>query len=147
MIKSCEKEKMRGCFRMKVYRSGKLIETYEDDNLIVSGAKSAMAALIAGNGAGKSITQIAFGTNGDVPTPDDTAITQPFAKGVTAVSYPETGQVEFSWDLLTGESNSKAILEFGLILEDGTLFARKHRPAPIHKDSDIALEGQWLIIF
>jgi len=40
-----------------------------------------------------------------------------------------------------------AINEFGLLTSDGTLFARKNRNTPINKDSDIALEGQWIIYF
>jgi hypothetical protein len=40
MIKFKENEGARGCFRMKVYRKNKLVETYEDNNLIVNGAKA-----------------------------------------------------------------------------------------------------------
>jgi hypothetical protein len=46
-----------------------------------------------------------------------------------------------------GEANGKAIMEFGLICTDGTLFARKNRAKAIEKDSDISLEGKWRIIF
>jgi hypothetical protein len=136
---------MHGQFRLKVYRKGKLIETYEDHNLIVDGAKAALALMLAGQGDGKNVTSIAFGTRGDVPVPEDTEITEPFTKAVTSISFPATGQVQFNWNLLTTEANGKAILEFGLLLADGTLFARKTRAEPINKDSDIALEGQWLI--
>jgi hypothetical protein len=96
---------------------------------------------------GKSIARIAFGTSGDVPTPEDTEITGPFVKPLSGVSFPETGGVEFQWDLLSTEANGKAILEFGLLCADGTLYARRNRATPINKDSDIALEGQWIINF
>jgi hypothetical protein len=137
---------LRGEFWMKVYRKGRLIEEYEDRNIIVDGARSAIARLISGDGAGKNINRIAFGTSNAAPSPDNTAITGAFAKNFIGYSYPMTGQVLFSWDLLTTEANGKGILEFGLLCADGTLFARKTRTKPLEKDSDISIEGQWLII-
>jgi len=136
---------MSGCFRMRVYRKGKLIEQYEDKNLIVNGARQAAAQLIAGSGSGKHIAKIAFGTNGNIPTPDDTEITAPFVKNLSGVTYPVLGRAEFAWKLLASEANGKAIIEFGLLCEDGTLWARKVREEAIPKGPDIALEGEWLI--
>jgi hypothetical protein len=138
---------MRGCFTMRVFRRGKLIEVYRDHNLIVSGAQNAAARLLAGEGEGKRIARIAFGTSGNIPTPDDTEITGPFIKAILAFSYPALGQVEFKWKLLSNEANGKAIIEFGLLCEDGTLFARKIRQKAIPKEPDISLEGEWVIIF
>lgn len=138
---------LQGIFRLKVFKKGKLIETYEDTNLIVSGAKEALAHLLAGQGTGKNLTSIGFGVNGNVPLPEDTALKNAFVKDVTKITFPSAGHVEFSWDLLTTEANGKEIIEFGLLLQDGTLFSRKTRKKPISKDSDIALEGQWEIIF
>ncbi|MDR1127700.1 MAG: hypothetical protein LBL20_00165 [Treponema sp.] len=138
---------MRGVFRMRIYRRGTLIEYYEDHNLIVDGARAAMTRLIAGNGTGKNLNRIAFGTNGDMSVPGDTSITSPFTKSFDRVSYPASNQVEFAWSLATTEANGKAISEFGLLCVDGSLFARKNRGKPINKDSDIAIDGQWVIIF
>jgi len=138
---------MRGRFIMRVYKRGKLIEEYKDDNLIVNGAKDAAAHLLAGDMANKYISKIAFGTSGNIPTPDDTAITSPFIKNISGVGYPALGNAEFRWNLLAPEANGKLIMEFGLLCEDGTLFARKIREKAIPKESDIALEGEWIIIF
>jgi hypothetical protein len=138
---------MKGCFIMRVYKSGKLIEVYEDHNLIVNGAKDAAAHLLAGDIDGKYISKIAFGTSGNIPTPDDTALKEPFIKKISAVGYPALGHVEFRWNLLASEANGKGITEFGLVCEDGTLFSRKVRDKAIPKESDIALEGEWIIIF
>jgi hypothetical protein len=136
---------MQGCFTMRVYRRGKLIEEYKDRNLIVNGAREAAARLIAGAGSGKHIAKIAFGTSGNIPTPDDAEITSPFIKPLSGVSYPGEGVAEFHWSLLASEANGKAILEFGLLCEDGTLWARKVRAEAIPKEADIALEGEWQI--
>jgi len=138
---------MRGVFRMRVYRNGKLIETYEDHNLIVNGAKDAAAHLLGGDVNGKHVSKIAFGTSGNIPTPDDTAVTSPFVKNISSVGYPALGHAEFRWNLLSHEANGKLIMEFGILCEDGTLFARKVREKAIPKESDIALEGEWIIIF
>jgi len=138
---------MRGIFVMRVYRNGKLIEVYKDKNLIVNGAKDAATHLLSGDSEGKHISKIAFGTSGNIPTPDDTEISSPFVKNISAVGYPAQGHAEFSWRLTESEANGKPIMEFGLLCEDGTLFARKVRENAIPKESDIALEGEWIIIF
>jgi hypothetical protein len=147
MISVKESVSMHGEFRLWVYRSGILIEEYADKNLIVNGARTVMAHLVAGDGSGKPINRISFGTNGAAPSPSNTTITSPFTKAITNFSYPASGQVQINWNLLVGEANGKGIMEFGLLCSDGTLFARKNRAKAIEKDSDISLEGQWIITF
>jgi hypothetical protein len=155
---------------MTVRKAGEIIEQYEDHNLIVNNAKLLMAHLIAGDTTGKFITNIAFGTNGTTPTPDDTMITNPFSKPVNGVTYPgyiteEVNwgpvlglptdlttewlgyQVQFNWELLTSEDNGQAIREFGLLSGNQTLFNRKTRNSPINKEPDISIEGSWIITF
>ena len=79
-VKIQETAGLRGVFRLKVWKKGKLIETYEDHNLIVSGAKEALTKLLAGQGVGKNLTSIGFGANGNVPLPEDTALKDAFVK-------------------------------------------------------------------
>jgi hypothetical protein len=142
---------MRGIFTMNVYKgedeNRKLIETFENHNLIVNLARVSMAHLIAGDVANRSMRSIAFGTNGTTPTVGDTEITDPFVKDLGGVTYPQTGQVRFAWNLGISEANGKAIMEFGLLTADGKLFCRRTRATPINKESDISLEGTWTIIF
>jgi hypothetical protein len=138
---------VRGDFHIRVYWRGKLIEEYEEHNLIVNSARLAMTKLVAGAGTGKNINRIAFGTNGNIPVAGDTAITSPYTKNISSISYPANNKVEFAWSLGTDEANGKAISEFGLLCADGSLFARKSRTKPLNKDSDIAIDGQWIIIF
>jgi hypothetical protein len=147
MVKLDENVSMKGIFELKVYRSGKLIEKIEDHNLVTNGAKTQAAHLIAGNVSGRNINRIAFGTNGIGPDLTDTLITGQWAKPISGLSYPSNGRVQFNWELLVTENNGMEIREFGLLTEDGTLFSRKTRANPIHKASDISLEGQWTIIF
>lgn len=137
---------MRGDFCLRVLRGGQVIETYHDPNMIMDVAKDALAQLLAGDGAGKVVTTIGFGTDGNGPSPDDEALTSAYTKDVSGHSYPSAGRVQFNWTLSTTEANGKSIREFGLIASDGTLIARKTRGA-IDKDDDISLDGSWTIIF
>jgi hypothetical protein len=147
---------MRGEFHVQIYRGGKIIEDYGSQNLIVEGAREIMAYLLSG-AEGKSISKIALGTSGSIPDPSDTIITNAFIKEISGYSYPALGEVEIEWHLLTTEANGLAIREFGLLSEEGVLFARKIRekevggekvPAEaIYKEEDISIDGQWRIIF
>jgi len=90
-IKQKDSAGMRGSFRLKIYKNGKLTEVYEERNLIVNSARTIMAHLLAGDVEGGSITDIAFGTNANVPAPEDTEITGVFSKPVTEILYPALG--------------------------------------------------------
>ena len=140
---------MEGILRYKVFNNGVLLEEVEEKNLIVNGARNQMARLIAGDFQGRNITKIAFGVSGTAPVVGDETLTNPFIKELSGFSFPEMGQVQFDWELTIHEANGKAILEFGLITEDDTLFSRRIRDngKPIHKESDISIIGQWIIIF
>ena len=138
---------VKGILRYTVLKNGIPIEQVEDHNLIVTGARIQMAHLAAGDFTGRNIKKIAFGTNGTPPTLADTMITNAFSKNVLGFSYPEDGQVQIDWDLLVMEANGLAILEFGLITANGVLYSRRIRENPLHKESDISLEGQWTLIF
>jgi hypothetical protein len=140
---------VKGILRYTVFKNRIPVETVEDHNLIVNGAFFQLAHLLGGDVSGREIGGIAFGTNGTNPVPADSLITNRFAKDITGVSYPHQNEVCFDWNLLVTENNGMAILEFGLLTADGTLFSRRIRESkkPIYKESDISLEGQWTIIF
>ena len=158
----------RGIFKMTVRKAGEIIEVYEDHNMIVNNAKLLMAHLIGGDTSGRSITKIGFGTNNATPLPDNASLTNPYVKQIGSISFPGFStddinvgpifglpddlivayygyQVQFDWELLTTEGNGRAISEFGLISENNTLFSRRARNNPIHKESDISIEGSWII--
>jgi hypothetical protein len=147
MEKVFEKVALRGIFEMKVYKSGKLIEEYSDNNLIVNVAKNQMAHLVAGDVAGRHITKIAFGVSNTDPDPTDSVITGQWSKSILGFSFPEIGRVKFDWILDVTENNGMAIREFGLLSANGELFARKTRVNPLNKEPDISVEGHWIIIF
>jgi hypothetical protein len=142
-----EKAALRGRLCYTVFKNGVPVEKFEDNNLIVNGARLQMAHLIAGDVEDRSIASIAVGTEGTTPDVEDTEITDAFIKSVDGFEYPANGQVQINWKLLVSEANGKAIREFGLLTTNGTLFARRIRTNPIYKESDISIEGEWIIIF
>ena len=138
---------LRGDFVMRVLdRDGKVIDTYEDHNMIVNLARVAMSQLVSEGTEGKIITKFAVGTSNVTATPSDTGLTDPYVNEILSHDFPEDGSVKFNWRLDYDEANEKNVTEFGLLCADGSLFSRKVRSA-IYKASDIAFEGEWTIIF
>ena len=139
--------RVSGHFHMEVHRGAALVEVIDEPNLVVVGSKTCLSRLIGGAVSGKSVTNIGFGTNGAAPVSGNTALTGTFSKALDAVSYPASNQVRFAWSLGTGEANGMAIMEFGLLAGDGTLFARKTRSAAFNKDADVTVSGTWTLTF
>ncbi|GHV79113.1 hypothetical protein AGMMS49944_09040 [Spirochaetia bacterium] len=149
MLNFSEKQQAKGILSYRVFKNGVLVEEVEEENLIVTVGRTTMAKLLAGDAAGNPVTKISLGTSGLTPALTDTAITNPYTKNLNSYSFPGAGQVQFNWSLGTGEANGKAILEFGLLCSDNSLFSRRIRESgkPINKEADISLEGTWTIIF
>ena len=106
-----------------------MIECEQGENLIVSAASDPLAHLLAGEGQGKAATQIGFGISATEASEGDTALVGAYVKPLTGHDYPAAGRVRFRWALGSAEANGKQIREFGLLASDGTLIARKVRPA------------------
>lgn len=136
-----------GDFYLEVFRRGKLIEVFEEKNLIVVGSQQAHAKLLGGDVTGQSVTQIGFGTGTVAPAFGNTALTSAYTKALDGHSYPATNQVQFAFSLGTTEANGVAISEFGLLTASGALYSRKTRTAPLNKDSDLTFQGNWTISF
>lgn len=138
---------VRGFVTLNVFRKGKLIDCWQDRNLVVNGSKPIQAQLLGGSFTGNNITQIGFGSGLTAAAAGNTGLTTPFLKALDGVTYPATGQVCFAFSLASAKSNGLSIGEFGLFAANGTLFARKVRFGALVKDTDIALSGTWTIIF
>jgi hypothetical protein len=145
-MKTTEQIAPVGIFEIKVFdRAGNLVQHAVERNLIVNGGYNALARLLGGDVANRSIDRIAFGDNGTAPAEGNTGLTNPIYKEVTP-SYPSTGEVAFAWELDYAEGNGKNIREFGLFTVGTVLFSRKARSV-IAKTSDIRLEGTWRVLF
>lgn len=139
---------LRGSLEIVVKRRGKVIERDGEHNLIVNVARTNMARLLAGEGENRIINRVAVGTNGATPSPDDTKITNAFVKPISGFTYPTPTSVRFDFTILEHEANGLAIVEFGLIAADGSLFARRTRNGKvIEKEADLEIDGYWTILF
>lgn len=139
---------LKGLFYLEIIcaKTGKILEKYRDNNLVVNGGRTAVVTLLGAATAGKQLTKLSVGTNGTAPVGTDTAITGAFTKNLGAVSYPTISSVKFEFQLGAGDANGIGIREFGIVCLDDTLFARKTREL-INKNSDIILNGSWTISF
>lgn len=139
---------LKGLFYLEVIcaKTGKIIETYQDNNLVVNGGRTAVVTLLGAATSGKQLTKLSVGTNGTAPVGTDSAITGAFTKNLGTVSYPTISSVKFDFQLGATDANGIAIREFGIVCADNTLFARKTREL-INKNSDIILNGSWTISF
>lgn len=136
-----------GLFVLDIFRNGKLIEHFEEKNLIVDNSKQMHAKMLGGSVANQSVTQFGVGTNGTAPVGGNTALTGAFLKAIDGVTYPATNQVQFAFSLSTTEANGMALLEFGLFTPTNVLYARKVRTAALNKDVDLTINGSWTISF
>lgn len=139
---------LKGVFALQVIdaKTGAILEDYIDRNLVVNGGRESVMKLLGEGTFNKRLTKIAFGTNSTNPVGTDTAITGAFTKALGTVSYPTISSVKYDWTLGALEGNGINIVEFGILSDDSTLFARKVR-ALIIKNSDIILNGSWTISF
>lgn len=137
----------RGFLDYVVWRRGQIIECVREENLVVDTSKLMLSRLLGGDVTNRSVTQIGVGTNGTAPVGGNTALTSQFAKAIDGHSYPTSSSINFAFSLGAGDANGMAILEFGLLAADGTLFSRKTRASALNKASDITVSGTWLIQF
>jgi hypothetical protein len=135
---------------------------HEKHNLIVNGARKALAHLIAEAPANYRITQFKLGTGGhgvDILTPvsptiNDTDLETPvFTKNISSFQYLPSGaetSVEFTIVVDLAEANGGGVVaytEAGLLCADGvTLFARETFPAVV-KNANRRISFIWSILF
>lgn len=138
-----------GLFRLEVIdQNKKVIDTYEDNNLIVLTGRTAVRDILADTSLGISgcVTKVAVGTDNTATAPEDENLSDKAYGTIIDVEYPDDYSARFVWELGYGEGNGKLIAEYGLFTENEKLFARKVRPT-IEKDSFISLRGTWTILF
>lgn len=133
-------------FNVKDVKTGKILQTFDDHNIIVNGALLATVKLLGNTDSPSPVTKIAFGTSATSPAYTDASITNPYTKDLDDVHIESNNtSVTFDFSLGTAEDNGVTIAEIGLLCTDGTLFARRVFPSAIVKNVNVALEGTWTI--
>lgn len=137
-----EQLKINGVLTLKAYKNGRLEWVKKDNNLIVSNGYISLLNALIGT-ANKYISKVQIGTNGITAVAGDTAITNPVDLTIDSTTITSSKlTINFSMDAATG--NGTTFAEFGLILQDGGLFARKAW-APFEKIVDLTINGTWEI--
>lgn len=124
----------------------KVLRKVEQNNLVVTLGRTNLTKLLAGDAAGKAVTQISVGTSNTAAALTDTNITNEVSKAITGITYPANNVVHFETTLLNADANGLTLREAGLKLSDNTLFARIVY-ADFVKTSANKLKLEWLIEF
>jgi len=156
---------LKGSVKCWVEEDGVKTLLHEKSNLIVNGARKALAHLIAEAAAIYRIDYFKLGTGGHAPgdilTPVSPTITDTqleelaFTKAIDHVNDtylptpPAETSVKFTVVVEKAEGNGSgtvAYTEAGLFCSDGTMFARETFPA-IVKNSTRRVTFEWSILF
>lgn len=137
--------RVSGLFELRVWRGDELVVHERENNLVVNGVRSTIAQRLGAASPGRIISRFGVGTRAAAPLPTDAALTGGYDRNLLGFDHPQPEQVRFIWALDYAEANGLAIVEFGLLTEDGTLVARVVRGAAIDKTSDVRLEGTWTL--
>ena len=143
MIGFTERNNFRGNVHLEIRKNGKIIETDEDHNLIVTVGHTQLAKMLGGAYTGH-ITHIGVGTGSVNADNGDTGLTGTVKIPVASVEY-SGAMVKFNFTIGSSDANGLSIREFGLFFADGTLFSRRVRKSIIGKESDISITGYWEI--
>jgi hypothetical protein len=137
-----EKIGIKGFLTLKFYDKGVLVKEDKGNNLIVGNGYTKLLSMLSGvDGIGISKVQagteqeFADGTNTEIATPVDLAITSRTIAG---------GKLILDFQFGAAQGNGTTFCEFGIILGDGSLFARKVWPA-FAKIEDLTINGTWEI--
>lgn len=144
MIHFDKLRRMTGKLYLKGYNfNGEEIFRSKEKNLIVASGYTAAAEALAGV-AGAKIVNVAIGTNGKEPTPEDTNIKNAIIIPLQSVTYLTPATVRFNFTIGYDAANGVNIREFGLMTADGRLFSRRVREV-LEKSQYLTISGMWEI--
>lgn len=133
---------LKGVVTLRFFDKGVLTSEQVAHNLIVSSGENALLSALKGD-ADKFIHKVQIGTRGDAPVAGDTFITSPVDIDILSKTVG-SGKLTITFEIGSATANGKTVAEFGLICNDGTLFARKAW-TPFVKISDLTINGTWEI--
>ena len=134
-----------GLFKLTTYdRNNNILEKYEDNNLIVTQAKTIMRDLL--QSGTDPIINLGIGTSEVIPNITDTSLVNMQVVPITAKIALGDFEVKFEAAIDYDEHNGMAIAEYGLLTQSERLFARKTR-TPIVKDNTLRIELEWIVRF
>lgn len=150
------KQDIIGTVHVVVKEDGKVVDTWDQSNLVVTQGRVEECHIIADGDANRVVTYLAVGTGGHAPgdpftpiTPQmsDTALeTEEFRKLISSYTFPIPTTVEFYTIINETEANGHNITEAGLFCLNNSLFARITFEV-IPKTATRTIEFYWRIIY
>ena len=141
-----EMKNCKGVLTVCVRKNGRVVERWQDNNLIVDAGRIRMAELLGGTKANQHVTHVGIGSGSTPADPGDINLTNLTLVPVKAAVI-DGKTVHFDFFIGTDIGNGTAIREFALFCADETMFSRRVRNGTIEKESDIEIEGYWEIHF
>jgi hypothetical protein len=124
-------------------------ETYPVEGVMgveTKNLKYVLATLVINPTDALKIGKVGFGVGDAVETPDDTGLTSPYIKTITASRINSDNSLTFDYDLLSSEANGKVLKELGLYCNDGVTMVYRERRDTVVKDIDTEISGSITII-
>lgn len=143
-----DKIELTGALHFNVLRAGKVVDTYDNHNMIMTAARQMLAQIVTGEIV-DTIYYIGIGEGTAAESSDDTTLENVCKVPLTGRSVDGT-QAKFEFTIGKNAGNGLNVREFGLFTERGTMFSHKVRDSSAQtliKDSDITIEGYWVINF
>ena len=141
--------KVTGEIHLEVCRNNKIIDVFDDHNLVVDAGRKRLAALAVGkitNYTESYISHIGLGSGSTDETVNDTVLENQQLFPLTNVEV-NGRDVQCDFFIANNEAIGLSIHELGLFCSDGTMFSHRVRQGVIEKYDDIELRGYWKLHF
>lgn len=138
---------LEGHLYLRVERRGRVVEEWNDHNLIMDAARPRIRDLCSGEMTNTFISHLGVGEGQRAATPTDTSLERCVMVPFSNVGKPDATTARFGFLIGPDIANGLAIREFGLFCGDGILFAKRVRDRVIEKDADVSIFGYWDIHF
>ena len=138
-----------GDIHLEVIRDKKIIDKFDDHNLVVDVGRKRLAALAAGkvgSYAESYISHIGLGSGSTTETVNDTELENQQLFPLTSIEV-DGRDVKCNFFIANDEAVGLAIHELGLFCADGTMFSHRVRQGIIEKYEDIEVRGYWILHF
>lgn len=147
-VRATLKDKVKpvtGEVHFRVYKQGKIIDSFDDHNLVVDAGRIRLANLAAGKTTA-AITHIGVGSGSTVENVADTELENQQLFPLTSIEV-NGRDVQCNFFIANNQAIGLKIREFGLFCADGTMFSHRVRKGVIEKYEDIQIAGYWILHF
>jgi photosystem II stability/assembly factor-like uncharacterized protein len=148
-MKIFDRASLEGRLYIRVYRivyGVKIpIGEYLDSNLITLSGLELITLLLTGEPGNNKIVKVGVGDGTAMTHKADTGLTNAYIKDIDYYTFDAPNVINYKISMDTGDGNGLNISEFGLFSGDEQLFSRKIQIPVIPKDSDIIIEGNWVV--